>query len=120
MLTKKPLGSAKTTRPQFHFAVHSFNDGDGGEREQFSTCVRSFKSEEGLYGKSFFACSLVTTSRSCDRQSTALADVLLSVCFDIGVGVTGHDVCSPSDTPSEILPGLLPVVLLVLLRICVK
>lgn len=107
-------------RAQFHFAVHSFIEVDGGEREHFSTCVRSFRSEEGLYGKSFFACSLVTTSRSCDRQSAALSDVLLPVHFDIGVNVTGHDVCSPADTASESLPGLLSLVVLVLVRICGK
>lgn len=53
-------------------------------------------SEEGLYGKRFFVCSLVTTSLSCDRQRTALTDVAQVTCPDRGAA-SGHDVCSVSD-----------------------
>lgn len=60
-------------------------------------------SEDGLYGKRFFVCSLVTTSLSCDRQRTALTDVSQVTCPDRGA-TSGHDVRSVSDDdPSGVL-----------------
>lgn len=96
----------------FHCALHSFIECDKHECwEQFSTCVRSFRSEEGLYGKSFFTCSLVTTSLSSARQPSALIDALLVTCSE-RVGTTGHDVCSLRNTAGDELSGLLSTVVL--------
>lgn len=57
-----------------------------------------------MYGKSFFVCSLVTTSLSCDRQSTALADGSQPSCPDMVGRGDGCSICSTgADGPSCLL-----------------
>ena len=84
--TFKPLDKLPrhlTHQNKTHICFYHLLNCDGGDCwEQISIPAKIFKREEGLYGKSFFVCSLVTTSLSSDRQATTLANVSQVPCPD--------------------------------------